>query len=171
MRDWIDDGAFVAAVIRDGTDIRTVTHLGRHATVLQRTALEAITATCAVEGCSAGVRLEIDHRVDWTTTRHTTLDELDRLCEHHHDLKTHHGYHLAPGTGTRQLLPPDHEPPHHDGTTPPPMEATGPRPDAGPPPHGPDPPPNGADPPPDAPAPTGYDSGTAYEQARLPDTG
>ena len=41
-----------------------------------------------VDGCSATVRLERDHRIEWRVTRHTRLDELDRLCHTHHDMKT-----------------------------------------------------------------------------------
>lgn len=56
---------------------------------------------------------EIDHRVAWGDTHHTTLTELDRLCRHDHRLKTHHGWALVTGTGTRPMVPPDH-PDHSD---------------------------------------------------------
>ena len=125
VRDWVTNDAFLAAIVTDGVDIRSVVHLGRRATALQRTALEWLAPTCTVEGCSASVRLEIDHRDDWARTRRTVLDSLDRLCPHHHALKTRHNYGLAPGTGTRPLLPPDH-PDHPDRTkAPPPGGADG----------------------------------------------
>ena len=106
VRSWIANDAFLAAIVTDGVDIRNVVHLGRKATALQRSALEWLAPVCCVEGCSTSVRLEIDHRDDWAATRSTTLDALDRLCAHHHALKTRHGYQLAPGTGKRPMLPP-----------------------------------------------------------------
>ena len=36
---------------------------------------------------------------------HTRLDELKRLCEHHHDLKTNHGWDYATTTGPTLLVP------------------------------------------------------------------
>ncbi len=105
VRRWMDN-AFLAAIVTDGVDVRSVTHLGRKATAAQRTALEWIAPACTVEGCGRTVHLEIDHRVDWATTHHTVLDELDRLCPHHHGLKTRDGYQLVPGTGRRPFLPP-----------------------------------------------------------------
>nr|MCU0311105.1 13E12 repeat family protein [Acidimicrobiales bacterium] len=103
---WIGEDAFLAAVVTDGVDIRSVVHLGRQATALQRTALEWLAPECCVVGCNASARLEIDHEQDWARTRHTTLDELDHLCAHHHRLKTRHGHRLEPGRGRRRLLPP-----------------------------------------------------------------
>jgi hypothetical protein len=105
-RHWILDGAFVAAVLTHGTDLTKAVHLGRHPTALQTTALQWIAPTCSVEGCNNTIRLEKDHTTDWATTHHTVLWALDHLCSHHHALKTHHGYRLAPGTGTRPMLPP-----------------------------------------------------------------
>jgi hypothetical protein len=100
------DNAFLAAVVTKGVDVTTVAHLGRRATAHQRTALQWRDPECAVEDCHRTARLEIDHRHDWARTRRTKLDELDRLCDHHHQLKTRHGWHLAPGTGKRPMHPP-----------------------------------------------------------------
>jgi len=44
----------------------------------------------AGRGRMAGI--QVDHTADWVTTRHTVLGELQRLCDHHHDLETHHGW-------------------------------------------------------------------------------
>jgi hypothetical protein len=106
----IESDAFLAAVVTDGIDIRSVVHLGRSATVLQRTALQAMGPVCSVQGCGARARLEIDHRVEWATSAHTTLDELDLLCPRHHLRKTLDGYHLAPGRGVRPFLAPADQP-------------------------------------------------------------
>ena len=110
VRDLVDD-AFIAAVIRDGTDIRQVVHLGRQPTALQRTYLQARYPTCAVTGCPNTVQLEIDHTVEWAETHHTTVTELCRLCGQHHDLKTFHGYTLRTDPdGTTSMRPPEHPP-------------------------------------------------------------
>jgi hypothetical protein len=105
----IDGDAFIAAVATKGTEISKVVHLGRRPTVLQRTALEALgDGTCQIDGCNSKARLEIDHVTDWAATKRTELDQLARVCGHHHDLKTHHGHRFGPlePDGTRQLIPP-----------------------------------------------------------------
>jgi hypothetical protein len=61
---------------------------------------------CSVLGCPNTHRLELDHTLDWATTHHTRLAELDWLCPPHHKQKTHDGYTLEPGRGKRPLLPP-----------------------------------------------------------------
>jgi hypothetical protein len=70
--------------------------------------------TCTVEGCHRR-RIEYDHRKPWSQTRHTRLDELDPLCDYHHDLKTRLGWALVPGKGKRAFVPPDdpRHPRHH----------------------------------------------------------
>jgi hypothetical protein len=98
--------AFIAAVITKGVDVVAVAHLGRRATALQRTALQWRDPECCVEGCHRTARLEIDHREDWARTKVTCLQSLDRLCGHHHQLKTRFGWKLAPGTGKRPMVPP-----------------------------------------------------------------
>ena len=106
VRELMQD-AFIAAVLTEGSEIRKVVHLGRQPTALQRTALEWRDATCAIDGCDATAHFEIDHTVEWSTTRHTTLDELARLCDHHHDLKTFDGWTLDVLDGRRVMRPPD----------------------------------------------------------------
>jgi hypothetical protein len=51
--------------------------------------------------------LENDHREEWATTHLTLLEWQDRVCSHHHDLKTHHGWGLVDGQGKRAFVPPD----------------------------------------------------------------
>jgi hypothetical protein len=110
VRAWMAD-AFVAAVLTDGTDITKVVHLGRRATALQTTALQADGIRCARLGCGRTEGLQIDHRIDWSRTKHTRLGELDWLCRYDHSLKTLYGWTLEPGTGPRRMLPP---PPAND---------------------------------------------------------
>jgi hypothetical protein len=112
--DMIDGGAFIAGILTDGTDIVALRHLGRRPSVLQRTVLEWETAgTCAVEGCTDNVRIEIDHVDPWARTHTTDIDHLAGICVHCHRRKTHHGYTLGPRlrTGKRRLHPPRHPAP------------------------------------------------------------
>jgi hypothetical protein len=113
VRGWVQGDAFKVAIATEGTDIRSIVHLGRQPIELQRTALQWHTAgTCAIEGCSSTARLEIDHVAEWSATGRTTLDELARVCGHHHDLKTHNGYRFGPlgANGKRRLIAPDARP-------------------------------------------------------------
>jgi hypothetical protein len=116
--------AFLAAVVTKGTDVVNVAHLGRQPTAAQRSALEWRNPTCAVSGCNASVRLEIDHRHDWADHKITLLSLLDRLCRHHHALKTRTGWALVAGTGKRAMVAPgDPRHPRH-----PPRARAGPAP-------------------------------------------
>lgn len=110
VRDMMDD-AFLAALITRGQDVASVVHLNRKAKALQRTLLEWRDPECCVLGCTQTARLEIDHETGWAITRVTSVDDLDRLCHYHHDLKTRCGYRLAPGKGKRLFLPPGVDPP------------------------------------------------------------
>jgi hypothetical protein len=108
VRDMIDtDNPVVAAIATKGKDVVGVAHLSRRPTAHQRSALEWLNPTCGVEGCNALGHLEIDHAVDWSKTNITLLDLLDRLCPHHHDLKTNEGWALVAGRGKRPFVPPD----------------------------------------------------------------
>jgi hypothetical protein len=110
--------AIVKLVITKGVDVANVTHLGRKATIAQQVALWWRDPECPREGCTRAQRLEIDHRNDWVKTKHTRIDDLDRLCGHDHDLKTNHGWALVEGTGKRPMVPPDD--PRHPRNKPPP---------------------------------------------------
>jgi len=110
--------AFLAAIVTNDTDIRAIVHLGRHPTALQHTALRWRDPECVALGCHTQTGLETDHRIDWATTHHTTLDELDTLSPHHHDLKTRHNHHLTPGPGKRPIHPPTRPGPNHPHRSP-----------------------------------------------------
>jgi hypothetical protein len=101
--------AFLALVLTKGRDVCTVAHLGRQFTEHQKTALEWRDPECVVRGCHHAVRLERDHREDWAATHTTRLWAADRLCHHHHLLKTQ-GWRWdeaeADGQGKRRLVPP-----------------------------------------------------------------
>jgi hypothetical protein len=84
--------ALLKLVIRDGTDIRTVVHAGRHPTAEQRTAIFVRDGgRCVRSTCDRKID-EIDHVEPWAETKHTTLDELAGLCSGDHDLKTYRGH-------------------------------------------------------------------------------
>ena len=108
IRDLIDTGdPFLAAVVTKGTRVVGVAHLGRRANAHQQTALEWLYPTCAAEGCTSVAWLENDHRLDWAASHLTVLDLLDRLCSHHHDLKTIDNWGLVDGHGKRAFVPPE----------------------------------------------------------------
>ena len=108
IRDLIDTGdPFLAAVVTAGEAVVGVAHSGRRPRATQQTALEWLYPTCAAQGCPATARLETDHRLDWARIHLTVFDLLDRLCSHHHDLKTLDGWALVNGRGKRAFVPPD----------------------------------------------------------------
>jgi hypothetical protein len=107
VADLVAAGGFLAGVVTHGERVAGIAHLGRRPTARQHTALDWLYPTCAAEGCGNRVRLETDHRVPWAGSRITLLDLLDRLCAHHHALKTHQGWALADGHGRRPFVPPD----------------------------------------------------------------
>ena len=90
-RDLFGD-ALLKIVIRDGIDIRTVVHAGRHPNAAQRTAVFVRDGgRCVRPACHRPIA-EVDHIDEYRATHHTTLDELAGLCVHDHRLKTHHGH-------------------------------------------------------------------------------
>jgi len=104
-------------VVTKGVDVANVVHLGRGATAAQRIALLWSKPKCANVECSS-MFVQIDHRLPWTETRHTRLDELDPLCPHDHKLKTNQGWLLVEGKGRRSFVPPND--PRHPRHKPPP---------------------------------------------------
>lgn len=128
------EDSILKLVITRGTDVLNVTSLGRGPTAAMKVALAWTSPTCTVEGCSRTFS-EVDHREDFARTRHTRLDELDRLCNGHHDLKTYEGWALVAGSGKRPMVPPDD--PRHPGNAnaprgPAPLACDGPSPPAAP---------------------------------------
>ncbi len=110
VQEWVEGDAFKAAIVTDGTDIRSIVHLGRRPIALQRTALEWHGANrCSIRGCTSSARLEIDHTADWADTYRTVVNDLAPVCGHHHDLKSYEGYTFGPldPDGRRQLIPPE----------------------------------------------------------------
>jgi len=120
IRDLIDTAdPFLAAVVTRGEQVVGVAHLGRRATATQQTALEWLYPSCAVEGCASMAFLENDHCIDWAASHTTVFDLLDRMCRHHHGLKTIDNWALVPGRGKRAFVPPaDPRHPRHANSPP-----------------------------------------------------
>jgi hypothetical protein len=109
------DDPFLAVVVRKGRDVVNVAHHGRGLNVHQRTALEAAGGVrCSNIACNRTIAIEVDHRVPYGTDPVTALANQDPLCTHCHARKTHHGWHLEPGSGRRRFLPPGQRAPTRD---------------------------------------------------------
>ena len=109
------DDSFLAAVVREGTDIAKVAHLGRAPTAAQRTALESDHTTCCIDGCP-DPPMVIDHHHRYTDDGPRTLANLGPLCDDHDHRKTHQRWILVRHGRSRRLLPPHH--PDTRGATP-----------------------------------------------------
>jgi hypothetical protein len=108
---WVKElmgSAFLTAVIKNGKDIMTVAHLGRHVPAEVMTALLVNGRECCVEGCHNRGYLEIDHRHGYAQGGPTAFWNLGYFCSGDHDKKTK-GWILGepnPITGKRTLRPP-----------------------------------------------------------------
>src|SRR2546426_6718308 len=87
--------SILKVLLTNGTDIKTVAHVGRTIPARLRTALEARDPTCVVQGCDVRHGLEFDHIVAFAEGGLTTRDNLARLCSWHHYLKTFCDYQLV----------------------------------------------------------------------------
>jgi len=104
-RALLDDAA-VAVMTRDGGDITDVSRPTRTIPVKLRRALEVQYPSCAVHNCANDRFLEIDHVVPLEDHGRTEIDNLWRLCSHHHQLKTYAGWTVVGTKGDRDLVPP-----------------------------------------------------------------
>ncbi len=105
-RALLDDAA-VTVMTRDGVDITAVSSPKRTIPAKVRRALEARYPTCGVKACANDQFLEIDHIVPLERHGRTEIDNLWRLCSHHHRLKTYAGWKVIGHNGDRNLAPPD----------------------------------------------------------------
>ena len=109
VREMLGD-AFVTAVIKQGRDITTVAHFGRHIPGHLRTAMIVGGRECVVAGCNARGYLEIDHsEIDYAKGGPAAWWNLDYGCSPHHRRKTQ-GWILGPRdakTGKRTLTQPE----------------------------------------------------------------
>jgi hypothetical protein len=98
--------ALAEELARSGKRVDDFVHEGRRPTSHQITALQWISPTCTVDGCS-NANCEMDHETGYAVTRNTRLGDLDPLCRYHHRMKTLHGWALVKGRGKRAFVPPD----------------------------------------------------------------
>jgi hypothetical protein len=112
--------AFLVGVLTRSQQIQGIYHHRRYPNAYQKSALDFLYPSCAAQGCPARAGLQSDHRRDWIKTKFTVFDLLDRLCPHHHRLKTNLGWGLVEGTGKRPFVPPDdpRHPRHAQRTSP-----------------------------------------------------
>jgi hypothetical protein len=104
--------AILHLVITKGSDVATVSSLGRTIRAPLRTALIERDQCCVVPGCDVREGLEIDHRIiPVVENGEAALWNLARLCHRHHYLRTHKGFRLEGGPGAWQWLPPERPPP------------------------------------------------------------
>jgi len=86
--------AFLKLLIIDGTDIKTIAHMGRALPAKLCTAVEERDRVCQVPRCDMTLGLEIDHIEPFAEGGETSFKNLVRLCKRHHLQKTHDGYRL-----------------------------------------------------------------------------
>ncbi len=86
--------AFLKLLVMDGTDIKTVAHIGRAIPAPLRTAIEERDRVCQVPTCDMTLGLEIDHIKPFSEGGAASIENLVRLCKRHHLQKTHDGYRL-----------------------------------------------------------------------------
>ncbi|HEX5614867.1 MAG TPA: DUF222 domain-containing protein [Acidimicrobiia bacterium] len=89
------DDSVLKVLVTDGVDVRAVAHAGRTIPAHLRSALERRDPKCVVPGCSVRERLEIHHVVPFALGGPTTLDNLARVCAHHHARITNDGAQLV----------------------------------------------------------------------------
>jgi hypothetical protein len=118
------ESPFIIGLLTRGQALTGVYHHGRHPNAHQRSALDFLYPTCAVESCSSRDGLQYDHREDFARTGITAFDLLDRLCRYHHGKKTRDGWALVEGRGKRAFVAPDdpRHPRHRDRAGPAPPD-------------------------------------------------
>jgi hypothetical protein len=99
------DDAFLKAVVVDGTEVLTVSDLGRTIPARLRTAVEEMHPECDIEGCHVSQNLEIDHNQPIEEHGRTELGNLGRLCLHHHHHKHRHRLRLEGPPGRMRFVP------------------------------------------------------------------
>jgi len=100
--------ALVELFITDGVDVSTVYSAGRHIPRRVYSALMQRDSTCVVPGCDTRLGLENDHWVvEFARGGQASMDNIARVCRHHHQLRTHRGFQLLGGPGKWRWVPPE----------------------------------------------------------------
>jgi hypothetical protein len=103
--------AFLKTLITDGTDVYAVSHRGRDIPARVRTALYELQPECVIAGCHVDRHLQIDHNDPYGRGGPTELANLNRVCHHHHDLKTRYDLRIVGEGLQKRLVPTDRAPP------------------------------------------------------------
>jgi len=93
-------------VIKEATDIRSVTKSSRDLAQKTAMALVARDRSCVVPGCGKRLGLEGDHVVEFRSDGPTTYENLARLCPAHHAMKTYGKWQLSGRPGYWKWTPP-----------------------------------------------------------------
>jgi len=99
--------AKVRAVPREMSLLPEFTTDGRYYPQWMRDWLDQNYSVCGQPGCDADFRLQYDHVVALEDGGLTNIDNLWRLCWHHHDLKTNRGWKVVGEPHSWKLVPPD----------------------------------------------------------------
>lgn len=98
--------SLIRVIAKNGNKIEEVVNAGRYIPARLATAVRNAYPECAVNGCHETRGLEIDHVKPVGQRGETKLDNLVRLCSHHHRLKTYKKWTLKPEGHGWVLLPP-----------------------------------------------------------------
>ena len=101
------DDAQISLLVEDGDDISSVGRARRTISAALRRQLETRYPVCGVPGCANAFMLQIDHVIAFALGGPTTIDNLWRICSHHHDLKTYFGWKVSGSDRHWDLIPPD----------------------------------------------------------------
>jgi hypothetical protein len=98
--------AFVELLVRDGSDVLTITGKGRTIPVRLRSAVRARDRHCRWPGCRGTLGLQIHHwDFDYRRGGATHISNLVMLCKFHHDRCTYHGWRVeADPAGTGEFF-------------------------------------------------------------------
>ena len=101
----VEDGEVNFVGMEGGEVVSLVSH-SRHIPADVRRAVIARDPICVVPGCYERENLQFHHwRTDFVKSRRTSLDDLCRPCEFHHDLITRGHFALIGGPGKWEFLP------------------------------------------------------------------
>ncbi len=101
--------ALLDLFVTKGVDVLTVVHPRRSIPTPLLAAINERDQCCVVPGCGKRLGLEKDHwQVDYADGGVASYENLARLCQHHHDLRTYQHWVLSHDDGQWQFDPPDH---------------------------------------------------------------
>ena len=83
--------ALVDVLVHDLVDIKAHATMTRHQKRALKAALKVRDRRCVVPGCKRRRRLQADHRHDYAKQGPTAYQNMELLCDVHHDEKTHRG--------------------------------------------------------------------------------